>query len=73
MRPSGGEFHLHPHYRAQLPIEATLLKTQAGQDEFITEKYHDQIAAIFAEWSSGLLASPLVLMGLDCFMYRVFY
>ncbi len=27
-------------------------------DEFITEKYHDQIAAIFAEWKSILLRSP---------------
>src|SRR2546429_3434383 len=24
------EFHLHPHYRAKLPLEATLLKTEAG-------------------------------------------
>ena len=51
-------FHLHPHYRAQLPLEATLLKTQAGLDEFVTEKYHDQIAAILAEWRAGLLRSP---------------
>ncbi|MFZ0307396.1 MAG: FG-GAP-like repeat-containing protein [Candidatus Sulfotelmatobacter sp.] len=27
-------------------------------DEFVTEKYHDQIAAILAEWSSSLLRSP---------------
>ena len=31
-----GEFHLHPHYRAQLPLEATVLKTQTGLDKFIT-------------------------------------
>ena len=54
----GSEFHLHPHYRAQLPLEATLLKTQAGLDDFVTEKYHDQIAAILAEWSAGLLGFP---------------
>ena len=54
----GGDFHLHPKYRAQLPLEATLLKTQAGLDEFVTEKYHDQIAAILAEWSAGFLGSP---------------
>jgi tetratricopeptide (TPR) repeat protein/thiol-disulfide isomerase/thioredoxin len=53
-----GEFHLHPHYRAQLPLEATLLKTQAGLDNFVTEKYHDQIAAILAEWRAGFLESP---------------
>ncbi|MFZ0773266.1 MAG: FG-GAP-like repeat-containing protein [Candidatus Sulfotelmatobacter sp.] len=55
---SGDEFHLHPHYRAQRPLNALLLKTQAGLDAFLTEKYHDQIAAILAEWSSSLLRSP---------------
>jgi tetratricopeptide (TPR) repeat protein/peroxiredoxin len=55
---SEGEFHLNPHYRAQRPLDALLLKTQAGLDEFITEKCHDRIAAIFTEWSSGLLRSP---------------
>jgi len=55
---SGGEFHLQPHYRAQRPLDALLLKTQAGLDEFISEKYHDQIAAILAQWSSSLLQSP---------------
>src|ERR1700690_782115 len=49
------DFHLHPHYRAQVPLEATLLKTQAGLDEFVTEKYHDQMAAILAERSEGSL------------------
>ncbi|MGA7928991.1 MAG: FG-GAP-like repeat-containing protein [Candidatus Sulfotelmatobacter sp.] len=55
---SGEEFRLQPHYRAQRPLDALLLKTQAGLDEFITEKYHDQIAAILAQWSSSLLQSP---------------
>ena len=52
------DFHLHPKYRAQLPLEATLLKTQAGLDDFVSEKYHDQIAAMLAEWSAGFLRSP---------------
>src|SRR3982074_2885523 len=51
------EFHLHPHYRSPLPLDATLLKAQAGHDDFITEKYHDQIAASLAGWSSSLLQS----------------
>jgi tetratricopeptide (TPR) repeat protein/peroxiredoxin len=55
---SGGEFHLHPHYRAQRPLDVLLLRTQAGLDAFVSEKYHDRIAAIFAEWSSSLLRSP---------------
>src|SRR5580704_4059392 len=56
--PPNGELHLHPHYRAQMPLDATLLKTQAGFDGFVTEKYHDQIAGFLAEWTSSLLQSP---------------
>src|SRR5258708_13964389 len=40
------------------PLDALLLKTQAGLDDFVTEKYADQISAILAQWSSGLLRSP---------------
>jgi tetratricopeptide (TPR) repeat protein/peroxiredoxin len=40
------------------PLDALLLKTQAGLDDFVTEKYADQIAAILAQWSIGLLQSP---------------
>jgi hypothetical protein len=60
-----GEFHLHPRYRAQLPLEATLLKTQAGLDNFVTEKYADQIAAVLAEWSADLLQASGELRTLE--------
>jgi Flp pilus assembly protein TadD len=50
-------FHIHPHYRAETALDATLLKTKAGLDDFITEKYHDQIAAILAEWRADLVKS----------------
>jgi tetratricopeptide (TPR) repeat protein/peroxiredoxin len=53
-----GEFHLSPHYRSKLPLEAILLKTEAGLDQFVTEKFADQISEIFAEWSSNLRRSP---------------
>ncbi|HEY3974421.1 MAG TPA: FG-GAP-like repeat-containing protein [Candidatus Sulfotelmatobacter sp.] len=52
------EFHLRPHYRSERPLDATLLKVQAGLDEFITENKVDQIAAVLAEWSTSLLQSP---------------
>jgi tetratricopeptide (TPR) repeat protein len=55
---AGGGFHLQPHYRTERPLDAALLKVQAGLDDFLTEKYADQIAAILAEWSAGLLRSP---------------
>lgn len=57
-RSSAEEFYLHPRYRAQTPLDAMLLKAQTGLDDFVTEKYHDNVAAILAEWSSSLLRSP---------------
>ncbi|HXX28146.1 MAG TPA: hypothetical protein VEI99_06745, partial [Terriglobales bacterium] len=58
---SGAQFHLHPHYRSPRPLDATLAKTHAGQDEFISEKYAEQIALILARWSTNLLDSHLQL------------
>jgi tetratricopeptide (TPR) repeat protein len=34
------------------------LKVQTGLDEFVTEKYADQIDAILVDWSASLLQSP---------------
>jgi tetratricopeptide (TPR) repeat protein len=62
---SGSNFHLHPHYRARLPLEALLLNTQAGSDRFVTEKYAEEIEAIFAEWGAGLRQSPTELRALE--------
>jgi tetratricopeptide (TPR) repeat protein/peroxiredoxin len=59
------EFQLQPRYRAQSPLGRTLLKVQAGLDEFVTEKYHDQIAATLAEWSTSLLQSPQELQAFE--------
>ncbi len=41
-----------------MPLDSVLLKKQAGLDDFVTEKYADQIAAILAQWNAGLLQSP---------------
>jgi len=41
-----------------MPLDTLLLKTQADLDDFVAEKYADRIAAILAQWSSGLLRSP---------------
>ncbi|HEY7098633.1 MAG TPA: FG-GAP-like repeat-containing protein [Terriglobales bacterium] len=51
-------FHLHPHYRAQLPIDATLLKVKTGSDDFISEKYAEEVAAVFDQWTTELKRSP---------------
>lgn len=55
---SDAGFHLHPHYRSERPLDATLLKVQSGLDDFITEKYADQIGTILAQWSASLLRFP---------------
>ena len=52
------EFHLHPRYRAPRPIDELLIKTNAGLDTFVTEKYAEQIGGILAQWQSSLLQSP---------------
>src|SRR5580700_8301311 len=55
----GAEFHLHPHYRAQGTLDATLLQREAGHDEFVTEKAHDHMAAKLEAWRTDLAASVL--------------
>jgi tetratricopeptide (TPR) repeat protein len=51
------KFHLTLRYRSERPVDAVLQKVQPGQDEFITEKYAESVAAILAKWSAGLIAS----------------
>ncbi len=57
-RADPAAFHLHPRYRAAIPLDAVLSKIQPGTDEFASEKEHDRIAVVLAEWSAGLRASP---------------
>ncbi len=52
------EFHLHPHYRDQTPLDAALLQINPELDGFLTEKYHDSIARILDTWTTSLLQSP---------------
>jgi hypothetical protein len=72
--PPEAEFHLRPHYRSPTPLDATLVKAKAGLDEFITEKYADDIAGIGAldfyelrgSWQRSNEFSPPVFLGLPC-------
>jgi tetratricopeptide (TPR) repeat protein len=52
------ELHLHPEYRLKSGMEATLRKVPAGFDDFIAERYQDEIAAVLREWADQLLQSP---------------
>jgi tetratricopeptide (TPR) repeat protein len=65
-RPSADpELHLHPHYREQTPLDAALPKINPALDGFLTEQYHDKIAAILETWTAGLLHSPLSLQPVE--------
>src|SRR5690348_10882997 len=63
-RSLDGQFHLLPHYRTPDPLENVFRQTEAGHDQFVSEKYHDQIAAIFAQWSLSLRQNPHDLSGI---------
>lgn len=52
------DFHLHPHYRSQLPLEAMLSKVLPGTDDFVNEKYASEVEAILRGWSAALCDSP---------------
>jgi tetratricopeptide (TPR) repeat protein len=63
--PPAGEFHPHPHDRVETPLDALRLKVDAGLDDFAAEKHHGRIAAILAQWSSGLLESPRQIQAIE--------
>jgi tetratricopeptide (TPR) repeat protein len=71
-RAPAGEFHVHPHYRTPRPLDAVLRKVPAGFDDFVTEKYHDQIAAVLKQWSLELLESPQTTGALEKAMAPTF-
>src|SRR5579863_10182125 len=54
VQPAGG-YYLHPHYRNQRPLDATLLKVDPGTDRFVGEKYSAQIDTILETWTAELL------------------
>ena len=59
------EFHLHPHYRAKMPLDATLLKLPPGSDDFVNEKYADQITRIFEEWETRLIENAADIAAIE--------
>jgi hypothetical protein len=51
-------FYLHPHYRSERPLDATLKRVQPGSDAFVLEKYADQLLGVLEQWSATLLQAP---------------
>jgi tetratricopeptide (TPR) repeat protein len=56
--PRGTNFQIHPRYRTARPLDALLIKARAGTDEFVTEKYSEDIEEILAKWAKSLLGNP---------------
>jgi tetratricopeptide (TPR) repeat protein/peroxiredoxin len=50
-------FYLRPRYRSERRLDATLLKVPAGLDQFVSEKYADQLTAVLTTWSESLSRS----------------
>ena len=50
-------FQVKPHYRSERPLDATLRRVQPGLDEFVAEKYAQEIETILAGWRTSLLRS----------------
>jgi Flp pilus assembly protein TadD/peroxiredoxin len=53
---SFADFRLTPHYPARSPLDDVLRRVAPGADEYITEKYADEIAQILSEWGRALKA-----------------
>src|SRR5271155_3098871 len=62
---AAGEFHLHPQYRTKRELDDVLQKVRPGLDGFVSEAYHEQIAAILKEWREQLLQSPQLANAID--------
>lgn len=48
---------MRPSYRNERPLDSMLRRVPAGADRFVSEKYADEIAAVLAQWTAGLLRS----------------
>ncbi len=55
---SAPEFHVHPHYLQQTPLDAALLEITPGRNGFANEQFSEQLGVILDSWSTGLLQSP---------------
>ena len=62
------EIRLSAHYRAKSPLDEILGYIDPGSDEFISEKYAEEIEAIVRRWSALLTASPSNASEIEAFL-----
>jgi len=58
------ESRLTPHYPTKSPLDDVLRYVTPGTDEYLTEKYAAEIAALLRGWSNELRSKPHSLEGL---------
>jgi tetratricopeptide (TPR) repeat protein/peroxiredoxin len=61
----GHDLRVTPHYRLRPPLDDVLRKVEPGFDAFVSEKYAEEIEAVLAKWSAGLLQSPAGIEGVE--------
>jgi tetratricopeptide (TPR) repeat protein len=61
------DIRLKPSYPSKSPLEDVLRRVAAGSDEYLTEKYAEEIAALLEGWSQAIKASPRDLAALKNF------
>jgi len=59
------QLHLEPHYRNRAALASMFARVQPGNDAFVTEKYHERIAAMLGGWAAELMSSPLASRTLE--------
>jgi len=56
--PRYADSRLTPHYPAASPLDSIFDKVETGRDEFVTEKYAEEIEEAFEEWRKALRQNP---------------
>ena len=62
------DIRLSPHYRARSPLEDIFRYIDPGSDEFLSEKYAEEIEAIVRRWTALLTASPSNASEIEVFL-----
>ena len=63
---------IHPQYRIRLGIEDVLRKVPAGFDQFLNEKYQDEISTVLGTWAVQLRSSSTDMTAIASAMDSVF-
>lgn len=70
--PPLSDYRLRPRYRANSPLDDIFRYIEPGLDEFISEKYAEEIEAIVGKWSALLTASLSNLNEITAFLTSSF-